>query len=384
MDDCVALLLAGGSGSRLGADIPKQYLELGGKAVLRRAAEAFLDHPGVDRVRAVIAAGDRARHDAALAGVAVMAPVVGGTSRQASALRGLESLRAAPPRLVLIHDAARPFPGAATIDRLLRALENHAAALPAIPIRDTLKQRHAGQALRTVAREGLWRAQTPQGFRFAAILEAHCSARGRSLTDDAAVAEAAGLALALVAGSEANLKITTQEDLALAGERLAALRGVPRTGWGCDVHAFGPGRSVTLCGVTIPHDRGLVGHSDADVAIHAATDALLGAVGAGDIGTHFPPTDPQWRGARSEIFLRRASDLLVERDGEILNVDLTIVCERPRIAPHRAAMRARLAAILGVEAGRINVKATTTEGLGAIGRGEGIAAQAVATVRMPD
>ena len=382
MDDCVALILAGGRGTRLGADTPKQFLPLGGKTVLRHAAEAFLDHPAVDRVRVVIAAGDRPRHDEALSGLAVMEPVPGGASRQDSALRGLESLCGSPPRLVLIHDAARPFPGPGTIERTVRALERHPAAAPALPLTDTIKEAHGGLVDRTVDRSRLRSVQTPQGFRFPQILAAHRAAAAREATDDAAVAEQAGLEVALVAGSKANIKITTEDDLVLA-RRLLGGEGTQRTGFGFDVHAFGSGDSVTLCGVEIPHDRGLIGHSDADAALHAVTDALFGAVGAGDIGMHFPPTDPAWRGAASEVFLRRAADLVAEAGGAVVNIDLTIVCESPRIGPYRATMRARLAGLLGVDAGRVNVKATTTEGLGFTGRGEGVAAQAVAVVHMP-
>lgn len=382
MDDCVALILAGGRGTRLGADTPKQFLPLGGKTVLRHAAEAFLDHPAVDRVRVVIAAGDRPRHDEALSGLAVMEPVLGGPSRQDSALRGLESLCGSPPRLVLIHDAARPFPGPGTIARTVRALERHPAAAPALPLTDTIKEAHGGLVDRTVDRSRLRSVQTPQGFRFPQILAAHRAAAAREATDDAAVAEQAGLEVALVAGSKANIKITTEDDLVLARHLLGG-EGTQRTGFGFDVHAFGPGDSITLCGVEIPHDRGLIGHSDADAALHAVTDALFGAVGAGDIGMHFPPADPAWRGAASEVFLRRAAGLVAEAGGAVVNIDLTIVCESPRIGPHRATMRARLAGLLGVDASRVNVKATTTEGLGFTGRSEGVAAQAVAVVHMP-
>ncbi len=382
MDDCLALILAGGRGTRLGAGTPKQYLPLAGKAVLRHAAEAFLDHPAVERVRVVIAPADRARHDAALAGLPVLDPVIGGRSRQDSARHGLESLVEAAPRLVLIHDAARPFPDAATIGRTVAALADHPAAVPATPLGDTLKEERDGLIGRTVDRKRLWRAQTPQGFRFPDILAAHRAAAGRALTDDAAVAEHAGLDVALVAGSEANVKITTAEDLERAHRWLAGAEGEARSGLGFDVHAFGPGTAVTLCGIEIAHDRGLVGHSDADVAMHALTDAILGAIGQGDIGVHFPPTDPAWRDARSEIFLRRAAALVAEAGGRIVNVDLTVICQAPRIGPHRAAMIARLAEILEIDAGRVNVKATTTERLGFTGRGEGIAAQAMATVRL--
>ena len=382
MEDCLALILAGGRGTRLGSDTPKQYLSLAGKAILRHAVEAFLDHPAIDRVGVVVAPTDRARHDAALVGLPVLDPVIGGPSRQDSARHGLESLVEAAPRLVLIHDAARPFPGADTIERIIAALAEHPAAVAATPLGDTLKEERAGLIGRTVDRKGLWRAQTPQGFRFADILAAHRAAAGQTLSDDAAVAERAGLGVALVAGSEANIKITTAGDLERARRWLTDVGGEARGGLGFDVHAFGPGSAVRLCGVEIAHDRGLIGHSDADVAMHAVTDAILGAVGQGDIGAHFPPTDPAWHDAESEIFLRRAAALVTEAGGRIVNVDLTVICEAPRIGPHRAAMIARLASILEIDAGRVNIKATTTERLGFTGRGEGIAAQAMATVRL--
>lgn len=382
MDDCLALILAAGRGTRLGAEIPKQYLALAGKPILRHAAEAFLGHQGVNRVRVVIRRDDRTRHDAALDGLAVLEPVIGGTTRQDSARLGLESVADAAPRVVLIHDAARPFPDAATIGRTLAALQDHPGALPAIPLGDTLKRARAGLVGATVERKDLWRAQTPQGFRYPEILAAHRAASGRALTDDAAVAEHAGLAVALVAGNEANIKVTTEEDLERARRWLGQGSGETRSGIGFDVHAFGPGAAVTLCGVEIAHDRALVGHSDADVAMHALCDAILGAIGQGDIGVHFSPTEAAWRDAASEIFLRRAAGLVAEQGGRIVNVDLTVICEAPRIGPHRAAMIARLADILGIEAARVSVKATTTEQLGFTGRGEGIAAQAVATVRL--
>ena len=384
MDDCLALILAGGRGARLGSQTPKQYLPIAGKAVLRHAVEAFLDHPAVGRVRVVIAPADRVRHDAALAGLPVLDPVPGGPTRQDSARHGLESLVAAAPRLVLIHDAARPFPGTETIERTIAALADHPAAVAATPLGDTLKEARAGLVGCTVDRRGLWRARTPQGFRFADILAAHRAAAGLALSDDAAVAERAGLDVALVATSETNIKITTTEDLERARRWVGHAGGETRAGLGFDVHAFGPGSAVRLCGIDIAHDRGLVGHSDADVAMHALADAILGAVGQGDIGMHFPPTDPTWRDAESEIFLRRAVALVAESGGRIVNVDLTMMCETPRIGPHRTAMIARLAGILEIDAGRVSIKATTTERLGFTGRGEGIAVQAMATVRLDD
>jgi 2-C-methyl-D-erythritol 4-phosphate cytidylyltransferase/2-C-methyl-D-erythritol 2,4-cyclodiphosphate synthase len=294
---------------------------------------------------------------------------------------GLESLEARAPARVLIHDGARPFPDADLIERLIAALEDAPGAIAAISAVDTLWRENAGAADTLVPREGLWRAQTPQAFRYAEILAAHRAAKGQALTDDAAVARAAGLRVSLVMASEANFKITTEADLARAGAALA--RADIRTGTGFDVHKFGPGDGVWLCGVKVPHEAALDGHSDADVGIHALVDALLGAIGEADIGAHFPPSDPRWKGAASDRFLAHAAGLVRERGGEIRHADVTLICERPKIGPHRDAMRARLAGILGIDVARVSVKATTTEGLGFTGRREGIAAQAAATVALP-
>ena len=378
MPGCVALVLAGGSGTRFGGALPKQYLELAGAPVLRRSLLAFATHPEVDAVRAVIRAEDRARYDAAAQRLDLLPPAIGGVERQDSARLGLESLSGMAPDRVLIHDGARPLVDAGTISRCIAALEEVPAAVCAIPVSDTLK-RDSGA---TVDRAGLWRAQTPQAFRYDDILAAHRRARGSALTDDAAVAEAAGLTVKLVAGSEDNLKITTEDDLARARRLIAAGTEI-RIGQGYDVHGFGPGDAVMLCGIKVAHDKGLIGHSDADVGLHAATDALLGAIGDGDIGMHFPPSDPKWKDASSDKFLRHAGELVAAKGGEIVNLDVTLVCESPRVGPHRAAMVARIAGILGIAPARISVKATTTEGLGFTGRREGIAAQAVASVRLP-
>ena len=385
MGGCVALILAGGSGTRLGADVPKQYLDLGGRAVLRRSIEAFRNHPAVSAVRVVIGSGDRALYDRAVEGLDLPPPAEGGATRQESGLRGLESLAEFAPDLVLIHDAARPFVDAATIDRVIAALDSHPAALPGVPVADTLKKAEGAPLLvgETVDRSGLWRAQTPQGFRYADILAAHRAAAGNNLTDDAAVAQQAGLAVAMVLGSEDNYKITTREDLERAARHLGGHMSEFRTGSGFDVHAFAAGTHVTLCGVDVPHDHGLEGHSDADVAMHALTDAILGAIAEGDIGSHFPPSEAKWKGAPSRVFLEHAAKLVAARGGAISNVDVTIICEVPKVGPHRDAMRASLAGILGIDVGRVAVKATTTEQLGFTGRREGIAAQATATVHLP-
>jgi 2-C-methyl-D-erythritol 4-phosphate cytidylyltransferase / 2-C-methyl-D-erythritol 2,4-cyclodiphosphate synthase len=391
MAGVAALILAGGSAVRFGGDIPKQYLALAGRAVLRHSAETFASHPEIDAVRVIIRDQDRAHYDRALAGLDILDPVTGGATRQDSSRLGLESLATLAPNRVLIHDAARPLIDPATISRVLTALEANAAVLPALPVTDTLK-RAAEPAVDgapvsstvggTVSRDGLWRAQTPQGFRFDDIVNAHRASAGGELTDDAAVAENAGLAVALVMGDEDNMKVTMPEDFDRAERLLAGRLGEIRIGTGFDVHQFGPGDHVILCGVRIAADQGLVGHSDADVGLHALTDAILGAAAQGDIGTHFPPSDPQWRDAASDSFLRHAASLVTDLGGRIVNVDVTLICETPKIGPHRAAMIRRIADILQIDVGRVSIKATTTERLGFTGRGEGIAAQAAASIRL--
>jgi 2-C-methyl-D-erythritol 4-phosphate cytidylyltransferase/2-C-methyl-D-erythritol 2,4-cyclodiphosphate synthase len=380
-----ALIVAAGRGKRAGGPLPKQYVALGGVPVLARALGAFLAHPDIALVAAVIGEGDEALYGTAVAGLErgkLLSPIGGGPTRQASVGNGLRALCAHLPDRVLIHDAARPFVTRDVIDRVLGALAHGPGAIAALPVSDTLKQAGPGARIAaTVDRAGLWRAQTPQGFRFADILEAHARAQaaGREdLTDDAAVAEWAGLPVALVLGSSANVKLTTPEDFAMA-ERTA---GGPdlRVGQGFDVHRLVTGDHVWLCGVRIAHTQALEGHSDADVGLHALTDALLGAIGAGDIGQHFPDSDPRWRGAASRIFVEEALRLVRSRGGKIGNVDITLLCEAPRIAPHRDAMRRRIAELLELEEARVSVKATTTEGLGFAGRREGIAAVATAMV----
>jgi len=386
-----ALIVAAGRGHRVGAALPKQYLGLSGIPVLRHAVERFANHPGIGLVQVVIAEADLPLYDASLAGLDLPPPVTGGATRQRSVLNGLEALAGRDIDLVAIHDAARPLVDADTITRTLEAAARDGTdgALAAVPLADTLK-RADGEAMvsATVSRQFLWRAQTPQVFRFERILAAHRAIAqlghddATALTDDSAVAEMAGYRVALVESPEGNFKITTNADLARA-ERELALAMETRTGTGFDVHSFGPGNAVTLCGVSVPHAQGLAGHSDADVALHALTDALLGTIGAGDIGMHFPPSDPQWSGASSDRFLRHAADLVTQRGGRIINLDVTIVCERPKVGPHRERMRTRVAEILGIAVDRVAVKATTTEKLGFTGRGEGIAAQAIATVVVP-
>lgn len=380
-----ALIVAAGRGSRASGPLPKQYASMGGVPVLARTMAVFLDHPGIDLIQVVIGAGDAALYGGVTgnAPAKLLEAVEGGTTRQASVHNGLRALGAHQPDRVLIHDGARPFVTADIIDRVLAALSNAPAAVAAVPLADTVKK--AGPDRRVAAtldRAGLWRAQTPQGFRFADILAAHEAARaaGRlDMTDDAAVAEWAGLPVSIVAGSESNRKLTTAEDLAMA-DRLCAGSPDVRTGSGFDVHRLTAGDHVWLCGVRIVHTQGLEGHSDADVGLHALTDALLGAIGDGDIGQHFPDTDPRWKGAPSHLFLTEAAERVRRRGGAISNVDVTLLCEAPKISPHREAMRACIAGILAMDVGRVGVKATTTEGLGFTGRREGIAALATATV----
>lgn len=384
-----ALIVAAGRGTRAGGEKPKQYQVLGGKPLLRHSIEALLGHGAIARVAVVIHPDDSGAYEQAVAGLAghprLAAPCLGGAARQDSVRLGLEALAHDLPAEVLIHDAARPFLQHVYIDRLLAMLKQAPGAVLAIPVVDTLKRDDSGFARSGVERQGLWRVQTPQAFRFSDILTAHRQSAGLALTDDAAVAERAGLAVRLVPGSEENFKVTEPEDFVRAERQLMMTLGDIRTGQGFDVHAFSdePGRKLTIGGLVIPHERGLAGHSDADVALHALTDAILGALGDGDIGQHFPPSDARWKNADSAAFLQHAVSLLTARGGMLAHADVTIICEAPKIGPHRDAMRARIAAITGVAVDRISVKATTTEQLGFTGRREGIAAQAVATIRLP-
>jgi 2-C-methyl-D-erythritol 4-phosphate cytidylyltransferase/2-C-methyl-D-erythritol 2,4-cyclodiphosphate synthase len=379
-----ALIMAAGRGQRLGGAVPKQYLALGDRAVVRHAVDAFLALPEIGRVQVVIHPDDAARFGEAVAGLSdprLAAPVAGGPSRSASVARGLAALEAPAPEAVLIHDAARPFVTAATIAACLAALERAPGALPALPVVDALWRGEGGGAAEPVAREGLWRAQTPQAFRFADILAAYRGFAGEA-ADDVAVARAAGLEVVLVSGDEAAFKITTGADLARARRMEGGAMDI-RTGNGFDVHAFGPGDRVVLCGVAIPFGRGLVGHSDADVGLHALTDAVFGALAEGDIGQWFPPSDPAWKGAASQVFLAKAAERAAARGFAISHLDVTLVCEAPKIGPHAGAMRAAVAGIAGIEEERVSVKATTSERLGFTGRGEGIAAIATATLVRP-
>ncbi|MDA8248147.1 MAG: bifunctional 2-C-methyl-D-erythritol 4-phosphate cytidylyltransferase/2-C-methyl-D-erythritol 2,4-cyclodiphosphate synthase [Rhodospirillales bacterium] len=372
-----ALLMAAGTGSRLGAEQPKQFLPLAGKPVLRHAAERL-----VRQVDLLLPVGPAAPIAAALAGLPHLPPVDGGATRQESVRRGLEALAPHAPALVLIHDGCRPFFPAATIAALLAALQAHDGAIPAVPVAETLKRvQPDGRIVATVPRAGLYRAQTPQAFRFDLLLGLHRAAP-EGATDDAAILEQAGHAVAVVAGSEDNIKLTYAEDLVRL-ERILAPALLPRVGTGFDVHVLAAGRRLVLCGVEVPHDLGLAGHSDADVGIHALCDAIYGALAEGDIGRHFPPSEATWKDADSARFLTHAAARIAARGGMLANADVTLICERPRIAPYAARMAERLAALLGVATDRVSVKATTTERLGFTGRMEGIAAQAVATVLLP-
>jgi 2-C-methyl-D-erythritol 4-phosphate cytidylyltransferase/2-C-methyl-D-erythritol 2,4-cyclodiphosphate synthase len=374
----VALVVAAGSGSRMGGELPKQYRPLGGMTVLRRAVMAFADHPRVDEVRVVVADGwIEDAYRAVGGGFGDVAPIIGGATRGESVRNGLAAIDAA---VVLIHDAARPFCPSVVIDRLLDALDDHDAAVPVLPLHDTLA-RWTELLGETIDREGAVRVQTPQAFRLEAIRAAYEQWNGPWPSDDAGVARGAGLEVAGVAGAFELDKLTTPEDWARA-EQLIARRTVSRTGIGFDVHAFAGEGPVMLGGIAVPHERGLAGHSDADVVLHAITDALLGAAGAGDIGQHFPPSDPEWRGMSSDRFLLHAAAIIGARGGIIDHVDCNLVCETPKVGPHREAIRANIAQILGLQLQQVSIKATTTEGLGFAGRREGIAAQAVASIRM--
>jgi 2-C-methyl-D-erythritol 4-phosphate cytidylyltransferase/2-C-methyl-D-erythritol 2,4-cyclodiphosphate synthase len=371
-----ALIVAAGRGERLGADVPKQFLPIAGKSVLRWAVEALIRHPAVRAVRVVIGQDHQERAAAALGGLDVGKFIEGGSERADSVCAGLAAIDG---DAVLVHDAARPFCPPQVVDRLLAPLEFFEGAAPVLPVGDTLAR--VGEELaEPVDRAGLARVQTPQAFRLDALRSAYDRWTGTAPTDETTVARAAGMRVAAVEGDPALEKITTAADLRRAEQWLAG-RLVPRTGMGFDVHAFAGEGPVMLGGVAVPHSRGLAGHSDADVVLHAITDAILGAAGLGDIGEHFPPSEPQWKGASSDRFLAHAVELL-RAEGAILDhVDCTIIAEEPKVGPYRATMRARIAGIVGLGVDRVSIKATTTEGLGFTGRREGIAAQAVASIR---
>ncbi len=383
-----AVVVAAGRGERAGGDVPKQYRDIAGEPMIRPTLRAFLDHPQIGVVQPVINASDESLYRAATAGLQkLLAPVPGGATRQASVRAGLEALAARAPELVLIHDAARPFLSGALVGRAIAAGQTAGAAVPGLAIADTVKTIDgAATVVETLDRGRLRIVQTPQAFAFDLILDAHrraATAGFDSFTDDAALVEWAGHRVSVFEGEAGNVKVTTNDDFARAEIlHLAGLADV-RTGNGFDVHAFADGDHVMLGGIHIPHTRGVAGHSDADVALHALVDAILGALADGDIGMHFPPSDPQWKGVSSDRFLAFACERVRARRGIIAHLDVTIVCEAPRISPHRDAMRARIAAIAGIAVGRVGVTATTSEKLGFTGRGEGIVAMATATIRLP-
>lgn len=377
------IIVAAGSGSRAGGD--KQWRILGGKPVLRWSAEALLK-AGAAELVVVVAPGAQDRAAQALAGLTGWRAATGGDARADSVRAGLAALTCPPDQPVLIHDAARPLLSAAIVERLIAALETADGALPALAVADSLRRAENGTTTDEVGRDGLWRAQTPQAFRRGVIEAAYAAWTDAEVpADEAMVVRRSGGRVVLVPGDPRLMKLTFLEDFAMAEALLSqdAPRYQTRIGSGYDVHRWGAGGSVWLCGIEVPHDQTLIGHSDADAGLHALTDALLGAIAAGDIGDHFPPTDPKWKGASSDRFLIHAAELTAQRGGRIVNVDVTLICERPKVKPHRQAMRERIAALLDLPLDAVSVKATTTEGLGFTGRGEGLAAQAVATVELP-
>jgi 2-C-methyl-D-erythritol 4-phosphate cytidylyltransferase/2-C-methyl-D-erythritol 2,4-cyclodiphosphate synthase len=387
MSEVAAVVVAAGRGLRAGGEVPKQFRRIGGETMLSRTLSALLQVPRLAAVQPVIHPDDRDRYGSVGHDARILAPVFGGATRQASVRAGLEALAAREPAIVLVHDAARPFASTQLIARAIEAAQATGAAVPGLPVADTVKTVDGeSRVTHTLERASLRLIQTPQAFAFAPLMAAHrrAAAQGRDdFTDDAALAEWAGMTVAVFPGELGNSKITDPEDFARAEAMAAAACGDVRTGTGIDVHAFGPGDAMMLGGVRIAHTQALSGHSDADVVLHAATDAILGALADGDIGAHFPPSDPRWRGASSDRFLAFAVERVAARGGLIAHLDITVVCEAPKIGPHRDAMRAAIARIAGLDITRVAVKATTSEKLGFTGRGEGIAAYATATVRLP-
>jgi len=390
------VIVAAGSGNRFGDPIPKQYHVLGGKSLLGHCIECFARHTSPDLLQVVYNPAHQDLYNSAIGNLSnatdLPPAIAGGETRQQSVLNGLRALAAHTPDIVLIHDAARPGISDDVIERVIAALDAHDGAIPTLPVADTIKQTDQNNVIsRTIPRESLHRAQTPQGFNFATILDAHQKSEGQEFTDDAALLEMLGIDVVCVEGTASNDKITRRDDFGRAQDWVNNTdKEVPhmqqeeyRAGTGFDVHRFAPGDHCILCGIKVPHNARLEGHSDADVGLHTLTDAILGAIGAGDIGQHFPPSDMQWKGAASDIFLKHAADLVRKRGGRIVNADITLICERPKIGPHTPAMRKKVAEILGIEVDRVNVKATTTERLGFTGREEGIAAQAAVSVALP-
>ncbi len=385
----IALIVAAGISRRAGGAVPKQYIEIYGKSLLKHAVEAFSTHPEIYGVRVVIAREHHLIYKKSLSGNILFPPVIGGKTRQESVRRGLQSLKHANPSHVLVHDAARPLVNHQLIDRVIAALDDNEAVIPALSICDTLR-RITDDKTETVNRENLYYIQTPQGFHYESLLAAHEQLAGSDFSDDAALFEKLGRKITAISGEALNFKVTIQDDI----KRLMNILSMSmetRTASGFDVHALKPHeadtpleqQSIKICGINIPHSHYLEGHSDADVGTHALVDALLGTICEGDIGSHFPPDDRQWKGADSDRFLLHAFELLTKRGGVIVNLDLTLICERPKFTPYKEAMRNHIAQLLKLETSRISIKATTTEKLGFTGRGEGIAAQATATVLLP-
>ncbi len=385
-----AVIVAGGSGLRAGGETPKQYQLIGGKPVIWWTLKAFADHPEISHVQVVVGEGQQDEFAKAIEGLELPPHVIGGATRQDSCRIGVEACNLAAPKKLLIHDAARPFISAELISEVIAMLDNTDAVIPGLRIAETLKFAPDGTIRKTIDRSNIWLAQTPQGFTFDKILEAHRKAareQTAGLTDDASVAEQAGVVVQMILGHTENVKLTTAKDIEQANRRLNQSKQSDiyetRMGQGIDFHVFAAGKSLWLCGVEIPHTHKLKGHSDADVALHALTDAILGAIGEGDIGTHFPPTDPQWKNAASKIFVEKALTLLEQRGGKLNNVDISILAEAPKVSPHLGAMKACLSSLLKITPDRIAIKATTTEKMGALGRKEGMAATAIASVKMP-
>lgn len=378
----IALILAAGRGHRMSRGTPKQYLDVGGITILRRTVNVFLKNPTIDLIQVIIHPDDRELYETAVGDIGLPEPVLGGKTRQNSVLNGLEAIGKHFPEYVYIHDAARPFLEQKTLNSLICEVDKSGAVIPALRIRDTIKCITEETIHSTLDRDYLYCAQTPQAFRYKAIFMAHRRFENINFTDDSAIAEKAGLKVRIIEGLENNFKITTKEDLNKANIMTKKYYTDVRIGYGVDVHAFDKGDHVILGGVKIPHTMSLKGHSDADVAIHAITDAVLGAIAAGDIGEHFPPSDPEWKNISSDVFLKHAVNLVAKKKGIINSIDITIVCEEPKIGPYRDLIRSNISKIMDFDIDRISIKATTTERLGFTGKGQGIMVHAVATIKL--
>ncbi len=379
-----AIIVAAGRGHRLGGEIPKQYLKIGNVSVLRLTVEAFMKNPNIDHIQIIIHPDDIELYNDAVGDLNLPTPVNGGDNRQQSVLNGLEALGELSPEYVFIHDAARPFISQNLMNQLAIEVEKSGAVIPAIKMTDTVKYMAADHIDSTLDRGLLYAAQTPQAFRYKPIFMAHRRFENEQMTDDSMIAEKSGLKVRIIPGDKENFKITTEDDLKKAGSMTGNTYTDVRVGYGVDVHAFEEGDHVILGGVKIDHTKKLKGHSDADVALHAITDAILGAIAKGDIGDHFPPSDDKWKGASSDIFLKHAAKLVDEMDGVIANIDITIICEEPKIGPHRELIRDKISEIIDLDIDRVSVKATTTEKLGFTGEKKGIMVQAIATIRLPE